>query len=71
MRILLERDDGSREELKRLEDIPENTDVLLIQLSTMRRQEDIQNIQEELTEQIGKRVVILPRDTTQVLAVPR
>lgn len=71
MRILLEHDDGSREELKRLEDIPENTDVLLIQLSTMRKKEDMQNIQEELTEQIGKRVVILPIDTTQVLAVPR
>lgn len=71
MRILLEHDDGSREELKRLEDIPENTDVLLIQLSMLRRQEDIQKIQDELTEQIGKRVVILQKDTIQVLAVPR
>jgi hypothetical protein len=71
MRILLEHDDGRQEELKRLEGITEDTDVLLIQLSYLYRTEDTQRIQDRLTEQIGKRVVILPRDTIQVLAVPR
>lgn len=70
MRLLLEKDDGAVVEIRAIEGVPSDTNLLLMQTAFVMSARDTIALENKLTEKTGFTCVILPRAIDKVIGIP-
>ena len=69
MKLIAEFEDGKRVELKEVEGINSDSKILIMKLMFPVRPDETKKMQDELTEQIGIKVVLLQPIIDEILSI--
>lgn len=69
MKLIAEFEDGKRVELKEVEGINSDSKILIMKLMFPVRPDETKKMQDELTEQIGIKVVLLQPFIDEILSI--
>ena len=69
MKLIAEFEDGKRVELKEVEGINSDSKILLMKLNSFVRLEDLHKMEDDLSNRIGVKVVLLHRLIDKVLSI--
>ena len=69
MKMIIERDDGSKVEVREIESIPADAKALILFVQPLMRQKDIDEMERSFTEKTGKRCVVVDGRIQRVLSV--
>ena len=59
MKLILQRDDNSTVEIKEIKSLNKNSDMLFFFLNTRLCKTDIEKIENDLSDKIGRKVIVL------------
>jgi hypothetical protein len=69
MKLFLENDSGSRIEVKEIESLDKESDMLLLTMNVRMRTTDIESIEKYMSAKTGKKCIILDSMFDKVLSI--
>ncbi|MFP4042667.1 MAG: hypothetical protein ACLFT6_07945 [Bacteroidales bacterium] len=69
MKLIAKFDNGEQKELTKIKGLDSNCDVVFMKLNMPMRPRDIEKAEEELTQKVGKKVVLLQPFIDEVISL--
>lgn len=69
MKLIIKDDNGHETELKEIETLNKDSDIVFLMLNVRLRTEDIKNYETFMTNKIGKKCIVLNNDIAKLMSM--
>ena len=69
MKLYIKDDDGKEIELREVETLNKDSDIIFLMLNVKLRQESLKQYETYMTNKVGKKCIVLNSDITKVLSM--
>ena len=69
MKLYIKDDDGKEIELREVETLNKDSDIIFLMLNVRLRQESLKQYETYMTNKVGKKCIVLNSDITKVLSM--